>query len=129
MATVLVVEDHDDTLRMMLKIVSCFGYRASGAGTGEAGLALIASEKPDIIIVDGMMPGMDGHEFICLCRANPLTAAIPIILHSAVTDPEFGDDAFRKGASEVWIKGNVELEQMRGRLAYYLRNVVGDQIA
>lgn len=50
MATVLVVEDHNDTLEMMLKIVGMCGHRGVGALTGEAALAVISSEKPDIII-------------------------------------------------------------------------------
>lgn len=122
MAVVLVVEDHEDTLEVMTKIIGRFGYRAISAPTAEAGLAVLDSQKPDIMIVDGMMPGMNGSEFIRLCRANPETAHIPMILFTAVTDAQFSEDAIRKGANEVWHKGRIEVDQMRERLEHYLQN-------
>ena len=121
MRTVLIVEDHADTLHVLLKLVGLFGYRAVGAASGEAGMAAIASEKPDLIVVDGMMPGMNGIEFIRLCRTNAETATIPIIVNTAIGDPHFSDDALRKGANEVWVKGEVGMEQMRERLGHHLR--------
>jgi len=106
---------------MMAKIVGGFGYRVLTALTAEAALAVLASEKPDLIIVDGMMPGMNGTEFIRLCRANPDTSVTPIMLYSAVTDAQFAKDALAKGATEVWHKGVIEFSQIRERLAHYLR--------
>lgn len=122
MPTVLVVDDHEDTLDMMMRIIGSFGHRAISAKTGEAGLAIIVSEKPDLIIVDGMMPGMNGTEFIRLCRANQQTALIPIILHTALTDAQFSRDAIEKGVNEVWHKGKLDIDHMRNRLEYYLNN-------
>lgn len=121
MPNVLVVEDHEDTLEVMAKIIDRFGYRALRAHTAEAGLAVLAAEKVDIIIVDGMMPGMNGTEFIRLCRANLDTAHIPIVLHTALTDEQFSSDAIAKGANEVWHKGRVDIDQMRNRLEHYLK--------
>jgi CheY-like chemotaxis protein len=69
--------------------------------------------------VDGMMPGMNGVEFIRLLRANEATALIPAILHTAVAEKHFTDNAMEKGANEIWIKGKVELEKMRERLTTY----------
>lgn len=127
MPTVLVVEDHEDTLEVMAKIIDRFGYRALRADTAEAGLAMLATEKPDVIIADGMMPGMNGTEFIRLCRANAETAHIPIILYTALTDPRFSEDAIKKGANEVWHKGRIEVDQIRERLEFYLkRGMSGD---
>ncbi|HEX5243698.1 MAG TPA: response regulator [Tepidisphaeraceae bacterium] len=128
MPTVLVVEDHEDTLEVMAKILDRFGYRALRAETAEAGLAVLASEKADIMIVDGMMPGMNGTEFIRLCRANADTAHIPIVLYTALMDVKFSEDAIRKGANEVWHKGRIDVEQMRERLELYLnRGTRGDE--
>lgn len=124
-ATVLVVEDHQDTLDMMLKIIRIFGHHALGAETGEAALAILCSQGPDIIIVDGMMPGMTGSEFIRLCRANPQTASIPIILQTAQTSKQFSDEAIGNGANEVWHKGQVHINHMRERLQHYLSRQPG----
>lgn len=126
MPTVLVIEDHEDTLEVMAKIIDRFGYRALRALTAEAGLAMLATEKPDIIIVDGMMPGMNGTEFIRLCRADLNTAHVPVILYTALMDAKFSEDAVRKGANEVWHKGRIDVDQMRARLEHYLRKGTGN---
>lgn len=91
------------------------------APTAEAGLAILASEKPNIIIVDGMMLGMTASESIPLCRADAHPAHIPIILHTVLTDVQFSNDATAKGANEVWHKGKVDIGQMRAHLDHYLR--------
>lgn len=94
MATrVLVVED-DVAIRDML----CFSLRHSGfecesVGDAESGLALLKEKQPDIILLDWMLPGVDGIEFIRRLRANEYFAAIPVIMLTA------------KGESEDMIKG------------------------
>ncbi len=90
------------------------------AETGEEGMAVLAERKPDLVIVDGMMPGMNGVEFIRLMRAGESTAGIPIVLYSAISDHVFAENAIEKGANEVWIKGKVDVEQIRGRVAHYV---------
>jgi len=94
MATqVLVVED-DTAIRDML----CFSLRHSGfqcesVADAESGLALLKEPQPDIILLDWMLPGIDGIEFIRRLRANEYTAAIPVIMLTA------------KGESEDMVKG------------------------
>jgi two-component system phosphate regulon response regulator PhoB len=94
MATqVLVVED-DTAIRDML----CFSLRHSGfqceaVGDAESGLALLKQQQPDIILLDWMLPGIDGIEFIRRLRANEYTASIPVIMLTA------------KGESEDMVKG------------------------
>jgi CheY-like chemotaxis protein len=120
MGLILVVEDHEDTAYVLLKMLKQWGHDTISAGTGEAGLALLADQKPDLIIVDGMMPGMNGVEFIRLIRAGAATSMIPAILYTAVADPAFTDNALEKGANEIWIKGLVEMDQMKARIDHYL---------
>ncbi len=120
MPTILIVEDHEDTLEVMARIVASFSYRPLRAHTAEAAFAVLVTEKPNIIIVDGMMPGMNGAEFTRLCRADSATARIPIILHTAIIDPQFSRDAIEKGVNEVWHKGKLDIDEMRERLEHYL---------
>jgi CheY-like chemotaxis protein len=120
MALVLVIEDHNDSRHILQKLLGLWGHRTLGTETGEGGLALLATERPDLIIVDGMMPGMNGVEFIRLLRANPLTALVPAILYTAVCDPEFTNNALEKGANEVWIKADIKAEQMKDRVLKYV---------
>ena len=94
MATqVLVIED-DAAIRDML----CFSLRHSGfdcdsVGDAESGLVFLKEKKPDIILLDWMLPGIDGIEFIRRLRANESLAAIPVIMLTA------------KGESDDMIKG------------------------
>ncbi len=81
----------------------------------------LATKKPDLVIVDGMMHGMTGVEFVRLLRADDHTAGIPVILYTAVADHTFTDNAIEKGVNEIWIKTLVTVEQMQERIAFYLR--------
>jgi CheY-like chemotaxis protein len=122
MGLILVVDDHTDTRNFMAKLLKQWGYRALEAETGEAALALLAGEdKPDLVIVDGMMPGMNGAEFIRLMRADEKTSTIPAILYTAICDHAFTDNALEKGASEIWIKLVIKPEQIRERVGHYVK--------
>jgi CheY-like chemotaxis protein len=120
MALVLVIDDHEDSRRILQKLLGLWGHRTLGAETGEAGLALLATAKPDLIIVDGMMPGMNGAEFIRVLRATSQTAMVPAILYTAVCDPEYANNALEKGANEVWVKTDIKPEQMQDRVLKYV---------
>jgi CheY-like chemotaxis protein len=121
MALILIVEDHDDTRRLLQTLLEKWWHEVVGVETGEGGLALLATQKPDIIIVDGMMPGMNGTEFIRLLRASETAATVPAILYTAIADQDFTDNALAKGANEIWIKGQVNAEQMREQIESYLK--------
>ena len=102
-------------------MVKHLGYEAHGAASGEAALTLLEALTPDLIIVDGMMPGMDGLEFIARVRSRgSRTESIPIIFNTACVDDDFAKAAIQRGASEVWVKSKVNLAQMRERLAAQL---------
>ena len=120
MATILVVDDHDDTNDILCRLIRSWGYKAVGAPTGEAALALLATLRPDLLIVDGMMPGMNGVELIRLVRADPHTATIPAILFTALDERQFHENAIAKGANECWIKGELEYSQMKERVEWYV---------
>jgi CheY-like chemotaxis protein len=121
MALILIVEDHADTRRLLQTLIEKWGHEAVGVETGEGGLALLATRKPDIIIVDGMMPGMNGTEFIRLLRASDTAATVPAILYTAIADQDFTDNALAKGANEIWIKGQIDAQQMREQIESYLK--------
>ena len=120
MATILVVDDHVDSNEVLARAIRAGGHRVLMAYTGEGALALIATDKPDLIVLDVMMPGMDGTEVLRLIRQNPSTAMVPVVLYSAVADPNFTDHALRKGANDFLIKGTFDLLQISDLLAKYL---------
>ncbi len=83
---VLLVDDDPDFVEAVKVIVESGGYDVQIAYDGKEGLEAVAQDKPDIIILDVMMPVMNGHEACAKLKANPDTANIPIILLTAVAD-------------------------------------------
>ena len=74
------------------------------ASRGAEGLARASSDLPDAIVLDVMMPGMDGWEVCRRLKANPDTAEIPIIMLTAQDEPTLADEASRNGATALLTK-------------------------
>ena len=83
---VLLVDDDPDFVEAVKIIVQSGGYDVRVACDGKEGLEAVAAERPDIIILDVMMPVMDGHKACAELKGNKETADIPIILLTAVAD-------------------------------------------
>jgi putative two-component system response regulator len=89
-ATVLVVDDSPDNIALLSSFLNA-KYRVKVAISGEKALSLVTGDTaPDLILLDIMMPGMDGYEVCRRLKANPLTADIPVIFLTAKT--ELGDE-------------------------------------
>ena len=82
MSLILIVEDNDKNLKLVRDVLQVKGYATIEAGTAEDGIALARERKPDLILMDIQLPGMNGIEAIGVLRADPSTADIPV---SAVT--------------------------------------------
>jgi two-component system alkaline phosphatase synthesis response regulator PhoP len=80
---VLIVEDERDILQLVKLYLEKEGYRVSTAATGPDGLKAVKSERPDLLVLDLMLPDMDGLEVCKRLRAEPQTAALPIIMLTA----------------------------------------------
>jgi two-component system cell cycle response regulator DivK len=88
---VLIVEDHEDNRRILRDLLTSAGYELIEAVTGEDGVALAEAHRPDLILMDIQLPGLDGYGATRRIKANPALSAIPII---AVTSYALsGDDA------------------------------------
>jgi two-component system, OmpR family, alkaline phosphatase synthesis response regulator PhoP len=83
---ILLIDDDPDFVEAVKVIVENGGYDVKVAYDGEEGLEAVAAEKPDLIVLDVMMPVMNGHEACAKLKADPKTAKIPIILLTAVAD-------------------------------------------
>ena len=99
--TILVVDDEEDILELVRYNLSREGYRVSCATTGEAGLELAQSEHPDLVLLDLMLPGIDGLEVCRLLKSSPASQGIPVVILSAkgeeadvVTGLEVGADDY-----------------------------------
>ncbi len=83
---ILLVDDDPDFVEAVRVIVEKGGYNVRVAYDGQEGLDAVAEEKPDLIVLDVMMPVMNGHACCAQLKANPETAKIPIILLTAVAE-------------------------------------------
>ena len=99
---ILIIDDDVDTLKLVGLMLERQGYDIVVASNGEQGLSKSASERPDLILLDVMMPDLDGYEVARRLRADPQLTHIPIIMFTATkTDDEsrvkgleFGADVF-----------------------------------
>ena len=85
---VLVVDDLPANVRLLDAVLSPRGYRVLGAGSGPEALALVAEHRPDLILLDIVMPEMDGYEVCRRLRQDPATAFLPVVMITASGDQE-----------------------------------------
>ena len=83
MSLILIVEDNDKNLKLVRDVLQVKGFSTVEAGTAEDGIKLAAERKPDLILMDIHLPGMNGIEAIKVLRADAATAAIPVIAVTA----------------------------------------------
>jgi adenylate cyclase len=86
--TILAVDDQPQNLRLLEAILSPHGYRVVGASSGEDGLMRLSDCAPALVLLDIVMPGMDGYEVCRRIRAEPETAFLPVVMLTASGDHE-----------------------------------------
>ena len=84
---VLVVDDTPLNVKLLADLLAVKGYDVVTASSGPQALALLEAEKPDLVLLDVMMPGMSGYEVCAAIRANPKHAMLPVVLVTAL-DPD-----------------------------------------
>ena len=102
MSLVLIVEDNERNLKLVRDVLQVKGYTTIEAGTAEDGIKLAAEQKPDLILMDIQLPGMNGIDALKVLRADPATANIPVV---AVTASVMQQD--RKLITEAGFDGYV----------------------
>ena len=89
---------------------------AAWVTSGKDALAFVDANPVDLVILDVMMPEMDGLEVLRRLRLKPTTANLPVVMFSAVNDPEFRRRAFDSGASEFWLKASLDFRYLKDHL-------------
>ena len=87
MTKILLVEDHPDIRRVFGRQLEWMGFTAITANNGKEGVETAVAEKPDLILMNSLMPEMDGWEATRVLRANPQTKEIPILAATAMCQP------------------------------------------
>ena len=84
MATILLVEDNATNMKLSLFLLESADHTVLTATTAEAGLAIAREEKPELILMDIQLPGMDGLQATMMLKADPVTRDIPVIALTAL---------------------------------------------
>ena len=101
---VLAVDDIPLNLLLVQKMLARFNFKIRTAANGQLALDAVAALKPDLILLDLMMPGIDGFEVIRRLRADPATADIQIVILSALNSNEDIVKGFNVGANDFIMK-------------------------
>jgi CheY-like chemotaxis protein len=116
MPRILYVEDNDDNLYMLsLRFESLDDYEVISAGNGPEGIAKAIAEKPDLILMDLNLPGMDGWEATRQLKANEMTRHIPIIALTAHAMAGDREKALAAGTDDFDTKP-VQFERLLGKI-------------
>lgn len=103
-AKILVIDDEESNRKLLEVLVQADGHVAISAADGEAGITLALAEKPDVILLDLMMPGLDGFEVVRRLKNNPITASLPIVVVTALYDVASRKRIATWGADDVIMK-------------------------
>jgi signal transduction histidine kinase len=117
--TILVVDDEPENLSLLSTVLRPV-YQVRAANSGAQALRAAASEpRPDLVLLDVMMPGMDGYEVLERLRMNPATADIPVVFVTALTDADDEERGLALGAADYIakpIKPSVVLARVRTQI-------------
>lgn len=116
---ILVVDDLPDNLFLLQVFLESEGYQVTVAASGEAALEQVALNPPDLVLLDVMMPGMDGFEVTRRIRQNRSLPFIPILLVTGYNEPAPGD-GFDVGADD-FIRKPIDLDRLLERIQAILQ--------
>ena len=104
MKKVLVVEDHPDVLDILTLKMEAMGFAVISANNGKQGVAKAIEEKPNLILMDIMMPGMDGREATRRIRSNPISKDIPILATTGLSRESDLNECIEAGCNDYIVK-------------------------
>lgn len=113
MATVLVADDEYDLCTVLSRMVRLFGYSVECVDCGELALEAVRRDRPDLVILDLMMPDMTGFDVLRQLRADPALDGVAVVMYTALSDPRTRQTAAELGAAEFLVKSHVGFEEMR----------------
>ena len=117
---ILVVEDHEENRRILRLLLKSSHYEVLEAVTGEDGIRIAEEQRPDLILMDIQLPGVDGYEATRRIKGNPQLQHIPIIVVTSYALS--GDDvkAFAAGC-DAYVAKPVKLRELLGKIRGYLK--------
>ena len=120
-ASVLLVDDDEVTLLLTTMALRERGFEVTEVRSGEQALALLTDWMPDIIVLDAMMPGLDGFDTCRELREMPGFADLPVLMLTGLDDEASINRAYQVGATDFFVKSN-QWSLLAGRLRHVLRS-------
>ncbi len=121
MTVILIVEDNPRNLKLARDLLNHAGYRTLEATNAEDGLALARAHRPDLVLMDVQLPGMDGVQGLNRLRADPATNGIPVV---AVTAFAMKEDRARFLAAgfDGYLEKPISVREFPGQVAEMLKH-------
>jgi CheY-like chemotaxis protein len=119
MAAILVVDDNPDLCDVLVRLLRLSGFAAAGVDDGAAALHAVRATPPALVILDVSMPGMDGFEVLRELRGDPGTAAVPVVMYTALNDPSARGRALALGAQDYLVKGATTFDRLAAVVGRY----------
>src|SRR3990167_7710308 len=111
-AKILVVEDEEILLTALKEELTQGGYEVEGAVDGVEGLEKVKSFQPDLVLLDLLMPKMDGMEVLQKLKGDNKTKDVPVVILTNLSDYEKISEALSLGAMDYLVKANYRLEDL-----------------
>ena len=125
MATILVIDYDELVSRTLQRALKMYDYQVMTANSGIEGLQLARRHRPDLFILDIMMPGVDGYQVCRQIRGDPLLKDLPVLFLTAKAKDEDKIEGFRAGADDYLIKP-FNMQELELRVKAILRRVSQD---
>jgi DNA-binding response OmpR family regulator len=117
---ILLVEDDRFLRRACEASLRQRGFTVIAASDGEEGLRLARAERPDLILLDLLMPKLPGVDVLRALKADPATKAIPVLILSNSSREQDVSEVTNLGAVDYWVKANLSLKELGERVARLL---------
>lgn len=119
---ILVVEDEPSILKAIIEALQLNGYTTASAADGESGFNLVSDFKPDLILLDLILPRKNGFEVLKEIKASPDYRKIPVVILSNLGDEEEIQQGLKLGAADFLIKADYDLSEVVKIVGKYFKN-------
>ena len=127
MTTILVIDDDELVSRTLQRALKMYGYHVMVSNSGTEGLQLARRHKPDLFILDIMMPGADGYQVCRQIRGDPMLFDLPVLFLTAKLKDEDKIEGFRAGADDYLTKP-FNMEELQLRVKAIMRRIAPQEV-
>ena len=120
MHTILIADDNEQNSGILQDVLESFSYKVILATSGDEALSMAKKEKPDIILLDVMMPGLSGYEVCQKLRQQPVTCRVPVVLLTALSDVEDRIHGYNVGA-DIFMTKPVNYQELMAMIKNFLK--------